>query len=72
MHARVTLADDTVHTVIWSERPATAALARVHADWLRSQMQQAGLNPTEVQCLDGEPPRKANATPPPPLVDMHL
>jgi hypothetical protein len=71
MHARVTLADDSVHTVIWSERPATAALARNHADWLRSQMLQAGLNPTEVQCLDGEPPRKATRTPAP-LVDMHV
>jgi hypothetical protein len=71
MHARVTLADDSVHTVIWSERPATAALARDHADWLRSQMLQAGLNPTKVQCLDGEPPRKVTPAPAP-LVDMHV
>lgn len=68
MYARVTLIEDSVHTVIWSERPATAELARHHADWLCTQMRQAGLNPSEVQCLQGEPvPRAAAASAP--LVD---
>lgn len=70
MHARVTLIEDSVHTVIWSERPVTAELARLHSDWLRAQMRQAGLNPAEVQCLQGEPAPRAAVTPAP-LVDTH-
>lgn len=70
MHARVTLIEDSVHTVIWSEWPATAELARLHADWLCVQMRQAGLDPADVQCLQGEPaPRVPSA--PAPLVDTH-
>jgi len=70
MHARVTLIEDSVHTVIWSERPATAELARLHVDWLRTQMRQAGLNPSEVQCLQGEPAPRAGAAATS-LVDTH-
>lgn len=70
MHARVTLIEDSVHTVIWSERPATAELAHRHAAWLCTQMRQAGLNPADVQCLQGEPAPRAAAAPTP-LVDTH-
>lgn len=70
MCARVTLIEDSVHTVIWSERPATAELARLHAEWLRTQMRQAGLEPAEVQCLQGQPVPRAAAAPTP-LVDTH-
>ncbi len=70
MCARVTLIEDSVHTVIWSERPATAELARLHAEWLRTQMRQAGLDPADVQCLQGQPAPRAAAAPTP-LVDTH-
>jgi hypothetical protein len=71
LHARVTLTEAQLHTVIWAERGDTAELIRSHVDWLHAQLRGAGLDAAEIQCLHGRPlPASPAVTAP--LVDTRV
>lgn len=71
LYARVSLNGRQVHTTLWAERADTLALIRAHDGWLRAQLEQAGLEVVEINCLPGAPcaPPAARITP---LVDVQI
>jgi hypothetical protein len=72
MHAKVSLVGETVHTVIWAERPSTLDLLQSNVDWLQSQLARVGLDASDVQCLAGRPVSNAQKIADGPLVDVSV
>ncbi len=69
LHARVGVQGDRVSTVWWAERPESARTLRNNLNELESRLNSAGLEPTQLVCHEGAPPRSRPGSPSGPLVD---
>ena len=59
-YATLRIADNTVSTTFWSERPQTLQLIRKEIEVLEGSLQQLGLEVKQIDCRKGTPPLKAS------------
>jgi hypothetical protein len=53
MRARLSLMDEKVSTIIWSERADTANLVNQHLDRLRTGLESTGLEVNKLEAFQG-------------------
>lgn len=69
VHARITLAAESVTVGLWAEQAHTAALFEQHLGELDDALRLAGLAPAGLQCHRGRPPRPEDHRAPDNLLD---
>ena len=70
LQGKVTLRGGTLSAVFWAERSAGAALISDHLAELEGTLRQAGLEVTQLKCLNGAAPHNPFAVLPSGLVDI--
>ena len=69
VHAKLTLSNDHLSSLLWAEQPATSALITRHLNWLEQALTAAGLTVDQLHCFTGNPPRGPSPKLPLQLVD---
>jgi hypothetical protein len=56
-YAQLTLLNDSLSAKFWSENESTLKAAKEDTDTLKQQLEKQGINVTNIQCLQGVPPK---------------
>ncbi len=72
MHVRLRLLNDQIATTIWADKAETAQLVNQHLSELKQKYTQAGIEYSELHCLNGTPTDKAAQTQPTVMLDINV